>query len=48
MGVLREGSPIHEEVWDDPVARHLGTAYHEVGLKYGRRKVSELGKKILI
>ena len=33
MGIVGEENPIHREAWDDPVAKHLGIAYHEVGLK---------------
>ena len=33
MGILGEENPIHGEAWDDRLARHLGTAYYEVGLK---------------
>ena len=33
MGILGEKNPTHGEACDDGVARDLGTAYYEAGLK---------------
>lgn len=39
MGVAGDDNNIHEQAWDDRVAKDLGSAFHEVGMeKYEKRQ----------